>query len=69
MRKPARRLTLKPNIEQFIRRSHGRVSSDRSPQRLWPPKGVPNGQCPVKGATHIHRLSILHEEPTTPAIT
>ena len=69
MRKPAHRLTLTLPLEQIIRCSHGRVSSARSLERLWPPKGVPNGQCPVKGATHIHRLSILHEEPTTPAIT
>ena len=30
---------------------------------MWPPKGVPSGQCPVTGETHIHRLSILHEGP------
>ena len=50
MRKPARRPTLKPTIERLIQHSHGRVSSERSPQRLWSPKGVPNGQCPVKEA-------------------
>ena len=55
-------------LERLIRCSHGRVSSARSPERLWPPKGVPSGQCPVKGETHVHRLGILHEEPPPSAI-
>jgi len=33
-------------LPSILTRSHGRVSSERSPRQLWPSKGVPKGQCP-----------------------